>query len=327
MLKFSIIIPVYNSEKYLEQCVNSILKQDYTNFEIILIDDESTDSSAKICDEFTSKDARVITIHQKNGGTSAARNTGLNTCSSDYVMFMDNDDFWDSKTVLSDINKNLLESHADVLMYNTKEYWENTNSVTTPSVQCEREKIYNQNSNDALEYLISKGVYYRALWAKVIKKELLDKHNIYFAKGIRNEDTDFSAKLILYAKSYDWYDKIFYVYRKGTGTAQTNQKMKFSYIQDLSNIIAKYTDIAEHLSDEKLKMCMLSYLAYPYAVLLAQLQNDGSSEAKDKLIQMKKYLYILKYHLDPSVNKVYMVFRLLGFNMTCKLLGMYLKKI
>lgn len=87
-----------------------------------------------------------------------------------------------------------------------------------------KEKIYNQNSNDALEYLISKGVYYRAVWAKVIKKELLDKHNIYFAKGIRNEDTDFSAKLILYAKSYDWYDKIFYVYRKGTGTAQTNQK-------------------------------------------------------------------------------------------------------
>ena len=229
MLKFSIIIPVYNSEKYLEQCVNSILKQDYTNFEIILIDDESTDSSAKICDEFTSKDARVITIHQKNGGTSAARNTGLNTCSSDYVMFMDNDDFWDSKTVLSDINKNLLESHADVLMYNTKEYWENTNSVTTPSVQCEREKIYNQNSNDALEYLISKGVYYRAVWAKVIKKELLDKHNIYFAKGIRNEDTDFSAKLILYAKSFDWYDKIFYVYRKGTGTAQTNQKLEAQY--------------------------------------------------------------------------------------------------
>ena len=68
MLKFSIIIPVYNSEKYLEQCVNSILKQDYTNFEIILIDDESTDSSAKICDEFTSKDARVITIHQKTEG-------------------------------------------------------------------------------------------------------------------------------------------------------------------------------------------------------------------------------------------------------------------
>lgn len=68
--------------------------------------------------------------------------------------------------------------------------------------------------------------------------------------------------------------------------------MKFSYIQDLSNIIAKYTDIAEHLSDEKLKMCMLSYLAYPYAVLLAQLQNDGSSEAKDKLIQMKNiYTY------------------------------------
>lgn len=67
MLKFSIIIPVYNSEKYLEQCVNSILKQDYTNFEIILIDDESTDSSAKICDEFTSKDARVITIQKTEG--------------------------------------------------------------------------------------------------------------------------------------------------------------------------------------------------------------------------------------------------------------------
>lgn len=113
--------------------------------------------------------------------------------------------------------------------------------------------------------------------------------------------------------------------RYGDSTNKSkNEVFLYTRFKQYNRKIYRYS---EHLSDEKLKMCMLSYLAYPYAVLLAQLQNDGSSEAKDKLIQMKKYLYILKYHLDPSVNKVYMVFRLLGFNMTCKLLGMYLKKI
>lgn len=89
----SVIVPVYNVEKYLHKCINSILNQTYKNLEIILIDDGSTDNSGKICDEYALKDNRIKVIHKENGGLSSARNAGLDICSGDYIGFVDSDDY------------------------------------------------------------------------------------------------------------------------------------------------------------------------------------------------------------------------------------------
>ncbi len=90
--KISIIVPVYNVEKYLKECIESILSQTYKNIEIILIDDGSTDNSGKICDEYLKKDSRVKVIHKENGGLSDARNTGIEIASGKYIGFVDSDD-------------------------------------------------------------------------------------------------------------------------------------------------------------------------------------------------------------------------------------------
>lgn len=89
----SVIIPVYNVEKYLRECVDSVLSQTYSNLEILLIDDGSTDSSGEICDEYATRDGQIRVIHQKNGGLSAARNAGLDAASGQYICFIDSDDF------------------------------------------------------------------------------------------------------------------------------------------------------------------------------------------------------------------------------------------
>ncbi|GAL67061.1 beta-1,3-glucosyltransferase [Jejuia pallidilutea] len=91
--KVSVVVPVYNVEKYLHRCVDSLLKQSYKNLEIILINDGSLDSSGEICDELAKKDHRIKVVHQKNGGLSAARNTGLNHVTGDYISFIDSDDW------------------------------------------------------------------------------------------------------------------------------------------------------------------------------------------------------------------------------------------
>ena len=88
----SIIIPIYNSEQYLGKCIDSVLKQTFTDFELLLINDGSTDSSGKICDEYALKDARVRVFHKENGGVSAARNTGIKAAKGKYVTFVDADD-------------------------------------------------------------------------------------------------------------------------------------------------------------------------------------------------------------------------------------------
>lgn len=132
-MKISIIIPVYNSTLYLKQCVESILAQTYHNFEILLVDDGSTDDSPMLCDEYAQKDDRIVTIHKQNGGTSDARNVGLEKASGDYITFMDNDDYWSDPDALCDIIKVISETEPDVVMHANMVYWQDKNRTVNPS--------------------------------------------------------------------------------------------------------------------------------------------------------------------------------------------------
>ena len=100
---FSIIVPVFNTGKELKRCVDSVLFQSFHDFELILVDDGSTDDSGKICDEYKRIDERVVTKHQKNAGCSEARNTGLRLASGEYLLFLDSDDLWTDHEALKEI--------------------------------------------------------------------------------------------------------------------------------------------------------------------------------------------------------------------------------
>ena len=111
MIKVSVIIPVYNTIKYLPKCLDSVINQNYQNIEIILVDDGSSDGSEKICDDYEKKDSRVIVFHQENGGVSLARNNGIKKASGEYICFIDADDFVHSdyiKTLVDNLNENTL---------------------------------------------------------------------------------------------------------------------------------------------------------------------------------------------------------------------------
>ena len=115
--KISVIVPVYNSQKYLEQSVDSILKQTYHNIELLLIDDESSDGSGEICDSYAQKDSRVRVIHRKNGGCTAASLTGLSAASGEYCMFVDSDDYVDAD-MLSEMTKRLVGKKGEIVCCN-----------------------------------------------------------------------------------------------------------------------------------------------------------------------------------------------------------------
>ena len=115
MSRISVIVPVYNVEKYLCKCVDSILVQSYTNFELLLIDDGSTDSSGLICDEYAAKDLRVRVFHKQNGGLSSARNVGISIAMGEYVIFVDSDDYWTSSSVLDKLLVCAIQNDADIV--------------------------------------------------------------------------------------------------------------------------------------------------------------------------------------------------------------------
>lgn len=119
----SVIVPVYNVEKYLNECIDSILAQTYTDFELILVDDGSPDNCGAICDEYAEKDSRIRVIHQENGGLSVARNTGLDAANGEYITFVDSDDVI-YKTYLERLLQTLLLENADVAVCNKTEFWD-----------------------------------------------------------------------------------------------------------------------------------------------------------------------------------------------------------
>ena len=120
----SVIVPVYNVEKYLTQCVESILSQDHSNLEVILIDDGSTDRSGEICDQFAARDSRVQVIHQKNAGAAAAKNAGLRIASGTYLSFVDSDDYLEPNAY-GFMLKTLLDSRADAVEGSFREVYRN----------------------------------------------------------------------------------------------------------------------------------------------------------------------------------------------------------
>ena len=114
-MKISVIIPVYNTEKYLKECVESVLAQTYHNLEILLINDGATDSSPQICEAYAKQDARINLIHKENGGLSDTRNTGIKQCRGDYVLFLDSDDYWDDPKMVEKLADQMQQYPVDIL--------------------------------------------------------------------------------------------------------------------------------------------------------------------------------------------------------------------
>lgn len=133
-IKISIVIPVYNVEKYLQECVDSVVKQSYKNIEIILVDDGSKDNSPKLCDELAKTDDRIKVIHKENGGLSSARNAGMKVITGDYFVFLDSDDYWTDLDFLKKIVNDKLIMNPDIIILDIQKirnFWKNIQEIRT----------------------------------------------------------------------------------------------------------------------------------------------------------------------------------------------------
>lgn len=323
-IKFSIIIPVYNVEKYINECVDSVLNQTYTNFEIILVDDGSTDSSPQICDSYAEKDNRIKVIHKKNGGLSSARNAGMENMTGDYVLFLDSDDFWNNDKALENLYIIIIEENADVICYGYKEFFENTNE--SKNVICIPEISFNGLlREDILEILLTNGIFTSSACCKAIKTKLIIDNNIYFVENITSEDIDWSARVLLNAKAYALYNDCFYAYRQREGSI--THSVKYENLKMLSNNIIECVKNAEKVENGRFKDLYFNYVSYQYITFLhSSFLCEKDDKIKYLVDKMKNYRYLLKYHLNRKVKLVYLFNKLFGFNIMYKLLKIYLKR-
>ncbi len=223
--KVSIVVPIYNGEKYIDNCIKNLLSQTYKNFEAILVDDGSTDMTSQMCDDYAKKDGRIKVIHQKNGGLSAARNAGTRKATGEYIVYYDVDDDITS-TLLEDNVIKAIQNDADVVMYN---FWyynvdsgeKKDNLIGESFVGDGKEFFYN--------YLIRalKHEVFNAPWNKLYKLSFLRDNKLeFFEEYPIYEDIIFGTKMIQHADKIVVNDNMYYVY----------------YVRSSGNLLTKYVD-------------------------------------------------------------------------------------
>lgn len=224
MPKVSVIVPVYNAEKYLHECVNSILNQTLSDLELILVDDGSTDSSPVLCDQYAAQDARVKVIHKANGRAASARNAGLRAATGEYVAFVDSDDW-----ISSDMYEKMLQTGADVTLC---DYVRFQNEREIPFTQKSvvagfydkpqmREKIYPHLVMDGIEYPIT-----ISNWAMLISREIIIENQLSYREDIHvSEDAPFGSEVLYCANSFAYLAGArFYHYRMTNGSVSSTYK-------------------------------------------------------------------------------------------------------
>lgn len=320
---FSIIIPVYNVEEYLRDCVESVLGQTFENYEIILVDDGSEDSSGNICDEFVDKNGNVSVIHKSNGGLSEARNFGIKKAQGQYLMFLDSDDYWDDADALRNIYNALREAkeEADIVLFQAKLLYPDGTVIPDKGV-------FAQNFNkmkpiESLQYLSEKGLLIGSACSKAVRKEFLFEHDLFFKVGIEREDIEWILRVANFLPKYIYTDQFFYIYRKGRPGSITSS-VSCASIMEFVHILESFINFS--YCNETVRTCLLGYVAYEYCILLAQLNfleiKTEKRKIKRKLKEMK---CILAYDIHPKVKLIHTILRVFGFDLTTFILGIYLR--
>ncbi len=253
---------------------------------------------------------------------SSARNAGLDVCSGSYVIFIDSDDFWDDDSALENIHRNLTETDADILVFPAKRYYESDEKYTyILNVQADREKIIDKNTNNAVKYLIENNIYRAAAWNKVIKKSVIDEHEMRFKEGYLSEDMDWCGDLMIYAGRFDFYENPFYCYRQqrqGSITVGKNEKL----VADKLFMCKKGYKQALELKDNEKSELLASYYAYEYSVLLGV---SSGIKNKQLLSEMKELEGLLNYDISNKVKKVNKLKRIMGYGLTRKALCFFVR--
>lgn len=256
MAIISIIVPVYNTEKYLSKCIDSILHQKFTDFELILVDDGSTDSSSTICDHYERLDPRVKCIHRPNRGQSAARNYGLQFSTGKYIGFVDSDDYV-SPLLFETLYNNIITYHSDLsicgsaLEYSNRTVYSEFPDGKFPKVLSQKEALIDVCKDDGF------GVY---LWNKLFKRELIEKYPL--KEGHIYEDALIIVPMLLEENIRIVFSPepyYYYVQRQNSSMHQAFTESNFEYItvwmQNPKLVTEKYSDLKPYYDKRVYNNC------------------------------------------------------------------------
>lgn len=244
MPQISVIVPVYNVELYLHRCIDSLLSQTFTDFELILVDDGSTDKSGKICDQYAKKDSRIKVIHKRNEGVSVARNTALEIASGQYTTFCDSDDYCLSMW-LEDLINAMRKSNAGLVLSNYQEVDEDENFIQLGIRHYGTWDTSNEKGK--IDYIIRRVLGKKtewngwAIWASLFHTEFIKKYKIQFCASCANfaEDLGFVLEYLLFCDSVVCIDSCQYCYVQHSNSMMSNS-LNIVKLDSLNEVSAQF---------------------------------------------------------------------------------------
>lgn len=257
-MKISAIVPVYNTERYLERCLDSLINQTYADIEIIIINDGSTDGSAIICDRYKQEDKRIVVIHKQNGGLSDARNKGLGVATGKYVLFVDSDDYLELDACQYFVDA-MQDSEPDILCGDAVRIEGKRKTIISHSTVAKelvsgKEFLLNELSN----YTMNMAVCF-----KMFRKDFIVEHSLSFLPGILHEDELFTPIAFLHANRVIRVEKIFYYYiiRRDSITTQPDRGKN---AKDIIYICSELDVIYSKIKEFELKRWLYNHIVDLY---------------------------------------------------------------
>lgn len=303
MAEVSIIVPVYQVENYIRQCIDSILVQTFTDFELILVDDGSKDKSGQICDEYAVLDQRVKVIHKENGGLSDARNCGMDQAVGNYFMFVDSDDYI-APTMLEYLYKALMNKEADIAVCNFLHFFEEDRkrdfSTNIQSEVLSGAEIFYSRKNERVY-----GIWTVA-WNKLYKRETLG--NVRFRFGKYHEDEFWANDIYQMDIKVVTIPECLYYYRQRDNSimGRKNIKRDFDILEALQERIAVYFMDERHADQAyKVMIFSLEYLAESKKLITNKDEENQFLQAEKKTKDMIKRLKKMKLSKIKSVSLVF----------------------
>ncbi len=295
----SVIIPVYNVEKYLEKCVISVLRQTFTDFEILLIDDASPDTCPLLCDNLAKEDERIKVFHlEKNGGVSNARNVGIEKANGEYILFLDSDDYIEDY-LFEKLAAAIKANPADVSVFGLiEEYYDKNGEFYKENVICPEEKHLTDLEQIRREAIsLEATTLYGYPWNKLYKASLIRESGVRFEKMGFNEDIIFNIKLFYSVKSLNLLGIAPYHYAKRFGS--TTGKFIPTYHRDIMYKIKElYIQFESFgiLDHNAMRLLASEYVRYTFSAL------ERNLDPRSKL-NSKKRIEFFEKHIDTNLYK------------------------
>lgn len=313
MKKISVIIPVYNMEKYLAKCLDSVLYQEYDDYEILIIDDGSTDNSRDIIDYYMEKYSdRIEVVCQKNKGLGGARNTGIENAKGEYFLFLDSDDSLENN-VLCELDKEINRTNAQIIVYGIKTISENGGELQRIEHEQKKHEKLDLKSNRDIFLILP------AAWNKLYHRDLFIKTGIRFPEKVWYEDIRTIIKLYPIAKGISFIDKCYYNYLQRSGSIMNNSNVKRNI-----EILYAFDDIIEYYNKNQLMESYqdeIEFLAIQHifiAAIVRVLRQDSKSDlikVFDNYMKEKFPNYKSNKYISTLPNNKKIIYYLLKYQM------------